>query len=54
MSVSAPAIARSADRVLGIRVTPLTWRRFANFRANRRGFWSLWIFLVLFGLSLFA
>jgi len=29
-------------------------RRFANFRANRRGWWSLWIFLVLFGLSLVA
>ncbi len=29
-------------------------RRFANFRANRRGWWSLWIFLVLFVLSLFA
>jgi microcin C transport system permease protein len=29
-------------------------RRFANFRANRRGWWSLWIFLVLFGLSLAA
>jgi microcin C transport system permease protein len=29
-------------------------RRLRNFRANRRGFWSLWIFLVLFVLSLFA
>jgi microcin C transport system permease protein len=35
-------------------VTPLTRRRLANFRANRRGYWSLWIFLVLFGLSLGA
>ena len=25
-----------------------------NFKANRRGYWSLWIFLVLFVLSLFA
>ncbi len=41
-----------APTVLGFRVTPLTQRRFANFRANRRGFWSLWIFLVLFGLAL--
>ncbi len=31
---------------------PLTRRRIANFRANRRGFWSLWIFLFLFLLSL--
>ncbi len=35
-------------------MTPLTRRRLANFRANRRGYWSLWIFLVLFGISLFA
>ena len=36
------------------RLSPLTRRRLAIFRAHRRGFWSLWIFLVLFGLSLFA
>ncbi len=53
MSVSA-IMRRSTDRVLGVSVTPLTRRRFTNFRANRRGFWSLWIFLALFGLSLFA
>jgi microcin C transport system permease protein len=52
--MSAPALARRADRFLGIRVTPLTRRRLANFRANRRGFWSLWIFLILFIISLFA
>ena len=39
---------------LGIHVTPLTHRRFAQFRANRRGWWSLWLFLLLFGLSLSA
>lgn len=33
---------------------PLVARQLANFRANRRGVWSLWIFLILFGLSLFA
>lgn len=37
-----------------MRVSPLTRRRLANFRANRRGYWSLWIFLALFGASLFA
>jgi len=42
------------DRFFGIRVTPLTHRRFHNFRTNRRGYWSLWIFLVLFFASLFA
>ncbi len=42
------------DRFLGLAITPLTRRRLANFRANKRGFWSLWIFLALFFLSLFA
>ncbi|HKH81445.1 MAG TPA: ABC transporter permease [Methylovirgula sp.] len=37
-----------------VRVTPLNRRRLANFRHNRRGFWSLWIFLFFFVLSLFA
>jgi microcin C transport system permease protein len=37
-----------------MRLTPLDRRRLANFRANRRGFWSLWVFLLLFGLSLCA
>ena len=32
----------------------VTRRRIAIFRANRRGYWSLWIFLVLFGGSLFG
>lgn len=31
-----------------------TARAWARFRANRRGIWSLWIFLALFGLSLVA
>lgn len=35
-------------------ITPLTRRRFANFKANRRGWWSLWIFLVLFVFTLCA
>ena len=33
---------------------PLSARRWRNFKANRRGYWSLWIFLVLFVISLFA
>lgn len=35
-------------------LTPLNQRRLQNFRANRRGWWSLWIFLLLFFISLFA
>ena len=44
----------AGDVFLGRRITPLTRRRVENFKANRRGFWSLWIFLFFFGLSLFA
>jgi microcin C transport system permease protein len=33
---------------------PINQRRWRNFRANRRGWWSLWLFLVLFVLSLAA
>ena len=40
------------ERVLGIRITPLDRRRMRNFRANKRGFWSLWIFLVIFAVTL--
>ena len=42
------------DRVLGFAIQPLTRRRLENFKANKRGFWSLWIFLFLFVVSLFA
>ena len=35
-------------------LSPLNRRRLENFKANRRGYWSLWIFLVLFTASLFA
>jgi microcin C transport system permease protein len=35
-------------------LSPLARRRLAAFRAHRRGFWSLWIFLVLFGITLGA
>ncbi|WP_068300468.1 ABC transporter permease [Pararhodobacter sp. CCB-MM2] len=35
-------------------LSPLNQRRWRNFRANRRAFWSLWVFLLLYGVSLFA
>ncbi|MCT8991824.1 ABC transporter permease [Chelativorans sp. SCAU2101] len=35
-------------------LSPINRRRWQNFKANRRGYWSLWIFLGLFVLSLFA
>jgi microcin C transport system permease protein len=53
-TADARAIPATGIRFLGMRITPLTRRRLQNFRANKRGFWSLWIFLALFVLSLFA
>jgi len=37
-----------------IRISPLNKRRWENFKANRRGYWSLWVFLAMFLISLFA
>lgn len=47
----APADARGKG---WLKLSPINRRRLDNFKANRRGWWSLWIFLVLFVLSLFA
>ena len=33
-------------------LSPINQRRWENFKANRRGYWSLWIFLALFLVSL--
>ncbi len=35
-------------------LSPINRRRLQNFKANRRGYWSLWIFLALFFVSLFS
>ncbi len=35
-------------------LSPINQRRWRNFKANRRGYWALWIFLGLFVASLFA
>src|SRR4051794_39369393 len=37
-----------------LQLTPINERRLRNFKANRRGYWSFWIFMVLFVLCLFA
>jgi microcin C transport system permease protein len=59
----APAVETSTQSPLGAAVpitrhpfqpSPLNRRRWQNFKANRRGYWSFWIFLVLFTISLFA
>lgn len=61
-SVTTPATSKTADASFvrrlqfwrGVELSPLNRRRWDNFKANRRGYWSLWIFGVLFILSLFA
>ncbi|SFI94224.1 ABC transporter permease [Jannaschia pohangensis] len=37
-----------------MKLSPLNRRRLRNFRKNGRAYWSLWVFAVLFGISLFA
>jgi len=51
---SAEDLPPAPDRFVGWRITPLTRRRLDAFGRNRRGFWSLWIFLSLFFITLFA
>ncbi len=36
------------------RLSPMNQRRLANFKRNRRGYWSFWIFIALFAVSLGA
>ena len=49
-AVSAPP--PPPTRFLGLQLSRLNQRRLANFRRNRRGFWSFWIFWSLFALTL--
>jgi microcin C transport system permease protein len=35
-------------------LSPLNQRRWQNFKRNRRGYWAMWLFMVLFLVSLFA
>ncbi|MDR3465717.1 MAG: ABC transporter permease [Xanthobacteraceae bacterium] len=51
---AAPASAAPAHRRGPFTLSPLNQRRWANFKANRRGYVSLWLFSVLFVVSLFA
>ena len=55
----APTLAPSAAPALAparnlLRLSPINRRRLDNFKRNRRGYWSFWIFAVLFVVSLFA
>ncbi|HEX4298373.1 MAG TPA: hypothetical protein VHZ56_10150, partial [Devosia sp.] len=58
--VAAPPVARretgpgTSVTVVAVksRLSPINRRRLRNFFANRRGIWSLWIFVLLFAVSL--
>ena len=50
--VSAAGVAIPVRRRFSLSV--MNKRRWENFKSNRRGYWSLWLFTVLFVLSLFA
>ena len=41
-------------KFFGMKLTPLNARRLATFKRNKRAYWSLWIFGVVFIVSLFA
>ncbi|MBY5408310.1 ABC transporter permease [Rhizobium leguminosarum] len=49
-----PAIATPVKPPRKGLLSPTNIRRWQNFRANGRGYWSLWLFMLLFILSLFA
>jgi microcin C transport system permease protein len=53
---NSPAVAGGADARPQNRwvLSPINRRRWQNFKANRRGYVSMWIFLVLFFVTLFA
>lgn len=55
---SETAVISPAGAVVPVRrrfaLTPVNQRRWQNFKSNRRGYWSLWIFLFLFIVTLFA
>lgn len=59
VQTSRQAAPASSGRPLGwlrrqFRITPISRRRWENFKANRRGYWSLCLFLTLFVGTLFA
>jgi microcin C transport system permease protein len=49
-----PVAAKTAAGRRRFTLTPINLRRWQNFKSNRRGYWSLWVFLALFIASLFA
>ncbi|MGE0700555.1 MAG: ABC transporter permease [Hyphomicrobiaceae bacterium] len=55
-AIERAAAERRPRRIFGreLSLSPINQRRWESFKSNRRGYWSLWLFLALFLLSLFA
>ena len=53
-ATASAALAPALPRKGWLKLAPVNQRRLDNFRANRRGWWSMWLFMTLFVLSLFA
>ena len=51
--VDAPVVVPQPKRKF-FSLSPLNQRRWRNFKKNRRAYWSMWIFGILFGLSMCA
>jgi microcin C transport system permease protein len=51
---TSPVVVEPAAKLRLLAVSPLNRRRWQNFKRNRRGYWSMWLFLALFLVSLFA
>ena len=54
MTTSAAPLAPALEQKGFLKLSPINRRRLDNFKSNRRGYWSFWIFITLFILSLFA
>jgi microcin C transport system permease protein len=52
--IAAKPLAPAGRKPRQFRLSPINRRRLENFKANKRGYWSFWIFLLLFVLSLFS
>ena len=43
-ALAGPSLAPELPRHGWLRLSPINRRRLVNFRANKRGYWSFWIF----------
>jgi microcin C transport system permease protein len=53
-SIAASRLVSAGQNRRPLRLIPINQRRLTNFKANKRGYWSFWIFLFFFVLSLFS